>query len=381
MGSGDYTSLMERWRRVPDPRKARGRRYEWALLLTLITLAMASGEKTVQGMGDWVLHREAELRKSLGLGEGRLPSTDTLRRALANVDIEALEREVRNWSSEVAVDEGDPQALRAVAIDGKAVRGAGRHDAPLCLVGFVEHGTGRVIDQEAVADKSNEITAVPALLERAGVPGLVITMDALLTQRTIAKQILTQGMDYLMVAKDNQPRLLTAISAHFEDGPPDLTIRHHERVEKGHGRIERRILDVTDAPSDWVGWPGAQQILRRTVYRTTISTGKTSRSVTYGVTSLGKHRADAAQLEQLWRGHWTTENPVHYVRDVSMGEDLCQVRCGNAPRALAALRNAVLNVLRTGPWRSVPAAQRAMAADLNRAVQFFGGVPAAVLFT
>jgi predicted transposase YbfD/YdcC len=265
-------------------------------------------------------------------------------------------------------------------VDGKAVRGAGRHGQSLCLVGFVEHGTGRVLDQEAVAEKSNEITAVPVLLARSKESGVVVTMDALLTQRSIAEQIKAQGMHYLMVAKDNQPRLLASISAQFEAGPPDMVIRRHETVEKGHGRIERRILEVTDAPSAWIGWPGAAQILRRTSFRTTISTGRTSRSTNYAVTDLDVTQASAAQLEKLWRGHWTTENPVHYVRDVSMGEDACQCWVGSAPRALATLRNVVLNILRTGHWRTIPGAQRALAADASKALQFLNGIPAADLF-
>ena len=240
MGRAEYTSVAGLWDGVRDPRKARGKRYGWPLLLTLIAWAMACGQKNVAAMGDWVHLHEQELRVALGLGKGRLPSTATLRRALGNVDIEELERLCAALAATAPCREEGQGRFLGQAIDGKAVRGATRHGESLCLVARVAHGIGRVLDQVAVADKSNEITAVPELLARSADSDVVITMDALLTQRGIAEQIIASGSDYLMVAKDNQPRLASSIALHFLEGPPNMTVLKYETMEKGHGRLEYR---------------------------------------------------------------------------------------------------------------------------------------------
>jgi len=370
MGKAEYIRVVGWWEGVPDPRRARGKRYGWDLLLSLICWGMASGQKSVAGIGDWVKLHEAELRATLGVGQRRLPSTATLRRALGSLDPEALEQVSRKLAVRATAGEQAHSGLVGQAIDGKAVRGAGRHGQPLCLVARVAHETGRVLDQVAVSLKSNEITAVPVLLARSGDTQVVITMDALLTQREIAVQILASGSNYLMVAKDNQPRLSTTIASHFLDRPAGLVVERFETVDKGHGRLERRILEVAQAPQAWIDWPGAKQILRRTCLRTHLRSGKTTCSVCYGLTSLSRTLAGPADLERLWRGHWTIENRVHFIRDVSMGEDACQVRSGKAPRSLAIVRNLLLNALRNGPWPSIPAAHRALASNLVTAFAF-----------
>lgn len=370
MDRAEYTSVAGLWDGVRDPRKARGKRYGWRLLLTMIAWAMACGQKNVAAMGDWVQLHEQELRVALGLDKGRLPSTATLRRVLQIVDIEDLERLSASLAEQGPCGDKGQRRFLGQAIDGKAVRGAARHGQALCLVARVAHGTGRVLDQVAVADKSNEITAVPELLARSADSEVVITMDALLTQRAIAEQIIASGSDYLMVAKDNQPRLATSIALHFLEGPPNMAVLKYETLDKGHGRLEYRSLEVTGAPQTWIDWPGAKQILRRTCKRINLRSGKSTLAVYHGLTSLSAALAGPADLERLWREHWTIENRVHYVRDVSMGEDACQVRSGNAPRSLAILRNILLNALRSGPWRTIPAAHRALAADVSAAISF-----------
>jgi predicted transposase YbfD/YdcC len=192
-------------------------------------------------------------------------------------------------------------------------------------------------------------------------------MDALLTQRAIAAQIRQGGGHYLMVVKQNHPQLWAAIGECFQD-PPWLAsertgcYRVHTRTEKGHGRLETRTLEsswwVAEYARECLGWHSVQQVIKRTCRQVKLSTGELSVAVTYGITSLGWHQADALQLEQLWRGHWSIENRVHYVRDVSMGEDAGSIRSGSAPQALAAMRNSLLGLMRLSGWENMADALR-----------------------
>lgn len=384
MDTPQYSDLRAALAAVPDPRCRRGRRYAWPLLLSLIAAALASGERNVRAIGQWVGEHADELLVLLAPPGHRLPSTATLRRVLRAVDVAALEQQLAAFSDGLpAPTRPAPPAARAApwvgqAVDGKAVRGANRHGAQVHLVGLVRHADARVLGQVAVADKSNEITAVPRLLAGRDLTGTVTTMDALLAQRALAGQIRAQGGHYLMIAKANQPALETAIARVFAEPPPAAATDHTAAVTtyaKGHGRLERRRLERTAALTGYLDWPEAQQVLRRQCHRVCLLTGAVEEEITYGVTSLPPTAVTAAQVEALWRGHWTIENRVHYVRDVTLGEDAGQVRTGTAPQALAALRNAVLNLLRALGWPLIPDALRHYGAYAHRALRLLATSP------
>jgi predicted transposase YbfD/YdcC len=350
MDQSQSTTLMEAVAAVPDPRQARGQRHTWPLLLTLITAALAAGQRSGRAIGQWVQEHQADLRRQLHRAERPLPSVSTLRRALRALDVAALEARLAQFAAGVAPPPPAPTAWQGQAIDGKAVRGANRHGAAVHLVSLVQHHTGVVQGQVRVRDKSNEITAVPRLLAGRELRGTVTTMDALLTQHALAEQIRRQHGHYLMVVKENQPALYAAIELVFRMPPPPHDDDHVEcatSVSKGHGRLETRTLERTCALNGYLDWPDVGQVLQRRCQRIIVRTGEVSEAVTFGVTSLGWHEASAAQIEALWRGHWGIENQVHYVRDVTLGEDAGQIRVGAAPQALAALRNGILSVLRS----------------------------------
>jgi predicted transposase YbfD/YdcC len=278
---------------------------------------------------------------------------------------------VRDLAGAAGTSEGGAPAGTGQAVDGKAVRGANRHGADLHLVGLVRHADGAVLGQAAVPDKGNEITAAPRLLAGRDLTGTVTTMDAQLAQRALAAQIRAQGGHYLMVVKANQPDLHEPIDRLFADPPPPLAgdrAAAATTLDKAHGRLERRRLDRSAALAGYLAWPDAAQALRRTCRRLTAATGEVQEEVTYGVTSLPVGAAGPSQIEALWRGHWTIENRVHHVRDVTLGEDACQVRVGNAPHALAALRNALITLLRALGWSLVPDALRHYGAHAGRAL-------------
>jgi predicted transposase YbfD/YdcC len=370
MDAPEYSHLLAALSAVPDPRKARGRRHAWPLLLALIAAALASGHQNLRAIGQWVEEHAAELVAVLDPPRGRLPSTATLRRALRAVDVAALE----GCLAALAAGLPAPPAAapwRGQALDGKAVRGANRHGAGVHLLGLVRHADGVVLGQAAVADKDNEIAAAPGLLAGRDLTGTVTTMDALLAQRALAAQIRAQGGHYLMVVKPNQPDLYSAVDLLFAEPPPPLDSDQGAAAttrDKGHGRLERRRLERSAALAGYLAWPDAEQVLRRTCRRTVAATGEVQEETTYGVTSLPPAAASPRRLEALWRGHWAIENRVHYVRDVTMGEDACQVRAGHAPQALAALRNGVLNLVRALGWALVPDALRHYGAYAHRAL-------------
>lgn len=334
-----------------DPRHARGCRFGWAQLLWVIAAAMLSDQATPTAISQWVWEHAEVVHAVIG---PRLPSSATLRRTLQRLDVEAFAVQCR------AVREAPAAGgLQVRAVDGKTVRGASTHGQPVPVVSEVVHGSGQVIQQGQVATKSNEIPLVQRMLAERDLHGLLLTVDAMHTQRATARSIIEQGGQYLMVVKDHQPELHQAIAEWFaqpawnDEHPQDLTT-----LDKGHGRRERRTLHrraVIGLPWEW---PGVQQVLQRTCVRTNRRSGVTQTQVTYGITSLPWHQATAAQLEGWWRGHWHIENKVHYVRDVTWREDAGQSWVGNTPVALTLLRNWLTDHLRRDGWTNIAQALR-----------------------
>lgn len=375
MDAVQYSTLMDAVADVPDPRHARGKRHHWRVMLTLITAALVCQQRSGRAIGQWVREHAADLRPLLADPLRPLPSTSTLRRALRTIDVSALEARLAQFSQHLAAPVQGSGPWQAQAVDGKAVRGANRHGAQLHLVSLVQHASGVVQAQVRVAAKSNEITAVPLLLETRDLRGTVTTMDALLTQQDIAQRIVDRHGHYLMIVKENQPRLWAAIDLVFRQPPPPQASDARASVtlrEKGHGRLETRTLERTAALTGYLEWPGARQVLRRTCERIIVKTGLLSRETTYGVTSLPPDAVTVTQLEALWRGHWTIENKVHYVRDVTFGEDAGQAYCGHTAQALAALRNGILNVLRSQGVTNMADGLRHYGASVERALTLIG---------
>jgi len=385
MDRPDSTTLLAHLQDVPDQRHKKGQSFEWRYLLALITAALASGHKTMTAICAWVHDHSADLIRDLQPAKGRIPSYATLRRVLIGIDIKALEDQVAAHDQTLDQDDATTGSLtgadgtvwRGQAADGKDVRGASAHGSPVHLVGLVRHESGYVLQEVKVKNKSNEITAVPLLLHGRSLAGTVTTMDALLTQQSIAEQILAQRGHYLMVVKKNQGNLWSAIDLLFREPPTlvgdnDLLCLRQE--SKGHGRRETRTLESRVALNDYVNWHGVGQVLRRTYHSVAPTTGKVRHEVTYGLTSLSRAQVLLEHVEWFWRQHWTIENRVHYVRDDTMGEDRGQTHKGNAAQALAALRNALITLIRYRGWTNVAAALRHYGSSPQRALQLIGAL-------
>jgi len=378
---------------TPDPRARRGRRYQWATLLVLICAALLSGQQQGAAIAQWVREHAAEWQAWAPTTRGRIPSAATLRRTLQLLDPQALDQALGHWamcqlpseaglrgpaSGPAGVTAHRP--LRAVAVDGKAVRGAQTHGTPLHLVSMVTHAHAITVAQRAVAAKSNEIPAVQQLLGERDLHGWVVTLDALHTQRETAELIRRQGGHYLMVVKQNQPTLYAELQTWFAEAAEPAEQEHREETHgKAHGRLERRLLVQRQlrpcGRRDWLTFPGACQGLARTCWAQIRTTGHERSALTFGLTSLSPDEATAADLETLWRGHWTIENRSHYVRDVTCGEDAGQAWVGHTPHVLATLRNGALALFRLNGWTNMAAAFRHTAAHASRAFRLLGGTP------
>ena len=264
---------------MPAPRQARGQRHPWPLLRTLLGAALLSGQRNVRAIGQWVEERAEELCALLQPPRGRLPSVATLQRALRDVDVAALERQVAAFAQGLPgpADAASPPATGAsgppapprwvgLAVDGKAVRGANRHGAAVHLVGLVRHTDAAILGQVRVAAKSNEITAVPRLLAGRELAGTVTTMDALLTRRALAGQSRRQGGHDLMLVKEHQPERHAALHRPFTEPPPPLAsdcAEVYTATEQGHGRVETRTPERSAALNGYLDWPDVGQVLRR----------------------------------------------------------------------------------------------------------------------
>jgi predicted transposase YbfD/YdcC len=384
MDTNKYTTLLDAMKAVPDPRKACGKRHSWPILLSILVSGLASGFQTVRAIAHWSRLHAVELQEYLQVP--RLPSESTLLRALSQIDSDLLDKHIQTYVAQNLASAEPAQLqttngtqLRAQAIDGKTIRGANAHGKKSHLVSQVDHGSGTTRAQVEVAEKSNEIPAVETLLKGQDLSGLVLTFDALLTQKRIATCIVEQQGDYLMMVKKNQPHLYEQLDLFFAIPPIPADAEAWQTITthtKGHGRLETRTVRCGSGMEATLEWPGARQIIRRTTIRLEVKTGKQSEETVYGITSLPRETVGGAEIETLWRGHWTIENRKHYVRDVTMGEDRNQMRTGRAPRVMATLRSGLIDLWRHRGWKSIAEAIRSTGASVHRALSLIGAIPA-----
>ena len=283
------------------------------------------------------------LRRFLPFERGIAPA-QTLRRTLARLDPRALEEAFAAWVASLAA-----RIRGVVAVDGKTVRGS-KQDASgggaLHLVSAFAHEAGLILAQRAVDGKSNEITAIPELLDMLAIEGAIVTIDAMGTQKEIAARIVAKKADYVLALKGNQGTLEEDAALFFADPVLAADCPCHAETEAGHGRIEARTVRAADAA--WLAerhpeWKGLASIVAVTARRTIKKTGATSTETRLYISSLPP---DPVRLAAAVRAHWSVENNLHWVLDVAFREDECRTRKDHSARNLAMIRRAVLNLLR-----------------------------------
>lgn len=301
------------------------------------------------------------------------PCAATLHTVFRSVDRDMLERRLGAWAEQVIASHPPAPTEAAVALDGKTLRGSRKQGAPgVHLFSALSHHVGLTLAQQAVSDKTNEMTQVEAVLRQLVLPGRVFTMDALLTQRHVAQAMVDGGGDDVMIVKANQPQLHADIELVFTLPPAGDPQPSARTVDIGHGRIEQRNMTTREALVGHNDWPGLAQVFEIGRHVITKKTGEERGEVVYGVTSLRPERVTPGQLLAFVRGHWHIENKSHWVRDVTFDEDRSQVRCGNIPQVMAALRNTTIGVLRWAGHTNIAAACRQLAAQPAQALALIG---------
>jgi predicted transposase YbfD/YdcC len=345
-------SLIEHFKNLPDPRVNRTKEHELIDVLTIAICTLLCAGESFNDMEDFGRAKEDWFKTFLSLRNG-IPSHDTFNRVFAALDPQAFGECFMAWTQSLRT----AVAQEIVALDGKALRRALDADQnSKVIVSAWAQSNGLVLGQLKVDDKSNEITALPKLLRALELSGCIVTVDAMGTQKQIAKEIQEADADYVMALKGNHEvvhqevkTFLDAAVAEREarpvrPSPAAATLATLQTVEKDHGRLETRRY-YQSAALDWFAdreqWEGLQTVGMVEAIRE--AGGKQTVERRYYLSSLP---LGVATFARAVRGHWAVENSLHWVLDVQMGEDDSRARTGCAAENLATLRRLALNLLK-----------------------------------
>lgn len=347
----DAEEVQENWLgyfgELEDPRGMQGVEHPFlsiVMIAILATLGGATGWEDIETYGD---AHEGWLRSFLELPKG-IPSADTYRRLFERLEPAALEQCFSNWVTQLVEQTG----AQVIPIDGKTLKGSynrSKKQSALHLVSAWASENCLLLGQVAVSSKSNEITAIPALLELLDISGSIITIDAMGTQTKIAGQIWSKGADYVLCLKANHPTLWAQVKSWMEtaesEGFEGIEHSYDSRVEAGHGRREHRQvwavpLAVMGALHESGQWAGLQTVVR--VKRVRHLWNQTTQEVMFYLSSLP---CDAVQIGRAIRTHWSIENSLHWVLDVTFDEDASRIRTAHSPQNMALLKRMAIGVL------------------------------------
>jgi predicted transposase YbfD/YdcC len=339
---------------LPEPRQHRRPKHLLTDIVVMALLAVCSGADSWRDIRTYAWRKRRWLKSFLELPAG-IPSRDTFRRVFSRLDCLAFQQCFVKWLTALhaASPHADaPSAAEAhVAIDGKTLRRSFDKAAevtPLHLVEAWCTDSSLVLGQVATETKSNEITAIPRLLELIDLQHTVFTIDAAGCQKEIAAQIIAGGGDYILALKDNHPHLREDVGRHFEArhaGRLRTTDRRIVTDQKSRGRQERREYYITPLPTELRGqdaWAGLQSVVQ--VISTTTQPGRETNEVRYYLSSLKPERG--ARIAACVRQHWGIENGLHWTLDMSFREDESRIRHRRAQENFAWLRRTALSLLK-----------------------------------
>lgn len=346
-------SLVAVFAALPDPRQASKVLYPLPEIMLLLLCATLAGADDFVEIELWGRRHLAFLRRLLPYQHG-IPSHDTLGEVVAALDAGLFRDCFATWVAGLReAAPADPEEREVIALDGKTARRTharrkGRE--PLHLLSAWACRQRLVLGQQAVDDKSNEITAIPVLLERLELAGALVTIDAIGTQIAVAETIRARGGDYLLALKANRPLLLAEVETLFAAPPPEMAIETHQTVDGDHGRIETRRHAVCHQ-LDWLfsdrrypdepRFPGLASI-GMVESQTEHPDGRTDRERHYYLCSA---KLDAQTFARAVRAHWGIENRLHWVLDVVFRDDLARLRSGHGPANMAVVKHMALNLL------------------------------------
>ena len=347
------TAIMDHFSELEDPRRG-NRRHLLQDILVIAICAAICGADTWTDVELFGKAKEKWFKEFLELPHG-IPSHDTFGRVFALLDPEQFQQCFREWIGAVTERMQD----QVVALDGKQLRRS--HDKAagkkaIYMVSAWASGKGLVLGQRKVDDKSNEITAIPPLLDVLAISGCIVTIDAMGCQTAIVEKVIEKEADYVFVVKENQGRLLEAIQDLFDDEEEMRWVDcdYEKKVDKGHGRIEIRECWTTSDPeylqhiTSLGDWKGLRSIAMIQAERRTGENKTVNRR--YFISSL---ESNAKQLLHAARTHWGIENKVHWILDITFREDDSRVRKGNGAQNFAVLRHIALNLLRQENTRKI----------------------------
>jgi predicted transposase YbfD/YdcC len=353
---------------VHDPRADNARHFLTDILVIAI-LGVMCGCNDYPGIVEYALDEQDWLKEFLPLPHG-IPSISTFRRIFAVLRPGVLQDLMRRWSGKLAGTLKGKQ----ITLDGKVLRRSfqkGWEKDPLHIVSAWCVEDNLVLGQVAVDQKSNEITAVPKVLEMLDIKGATITVDALNTQKTIAQQIIKDGGDYLMAVKDNHPDLHDSIRRHLDEMILEkfAGVEHvyYESVDGGHGRIDTRRVWATQQ-IDWLGgreqWSHLTSVAVVESVRHVLGKDKPKPTRRYYISSIKPESGE--QVAKLIRNHWSIENSQHWSLDMAFNEDQSRVRKDHGDQNLAVLRRIALGLLRRDKSVKVGAQNKRLKAGRNR---------------
>ncbi|MBK1722821.1 ISAs1 family transposase, partial [Thiocystis violacea] len=342
-------SIVDHFAPLNDPRVERHKRYPLMEILLLVVCAMLSGAEGWEAMEEFGKEKLEWLRKFAPFANG-IPSHDCIASVISRLNPKTFQACFVSWTRAIsAVTDGE-----IVAVDGKSARGSRdrrRGKAALHMVSAWGSRNRLVLGQEATEEKSNEITAIPKLLELLELKGCIVTIDAMGCQTKIAEQIIEQGGDYVLGLKGNQSTLRDEVEDFFDTARAGefagVAYDYTEETDKDHGRLEVRRYWITEelgTLSESAQWKGLHSI------------GMVERECWIGEHHSLERRffinsipARAGRFAEAVRGHWGVENPLHWRLDVLFREDACRIRKGHAPAILTSIRHLCMNLLEQEP--------------------------------
>lgn len=366
-------ALLDHFAKIKDTRQSWKVAYPLREVLLLVVCGTIASGDDYEDIVDW---GKAHLPFLRGFAEFHfgIPCADWLRCVMNRINPELFRACFTAW-----VEECWPDKLDLVAIDGKTSRRSHNRKTgqkALHLVSAFATNSRLVLGQEAVEEKSNEITAIPALLERLDLAGAMVSIDAMGCNPTIAQSILDAEADYLLAVKDNQPTLHADIESYFETAPPE-EVEKVETVGKEHGRFEVRNHTVSQVV-DWYAaersYPGAPRFPKLTTIAMVESRIERGAKIeTERRSYISSRPLSAAAFAEAARGHWAIENKLHWSLDTTFGEDLSRLRTGHGAKNMAVVRHFALNLLRqVADKRSIKRRRKRAAWDPKYMMEILG---------